>query len=432
MKIHFIGIGGIGVSALAQYYLTQGHEVTGTDLSEGAMISRLKEKGAKIVIGEHRAENLAADADLLVYTNATARDNPEFLAAQKKELKILSYPQALGQLTEKMYTIAVSGMHGKSTTTAMLAIAAIEAGLDPTVIVGTKLAEFDDSNFRAGKSQYLILEADEYKAALLNYRPDIAIILNLEEEHLDFYRNLNHSMETFKQYLVQIKSGGTIILNRDDKNAISLDGKDQAFITYGLDDVEAKEIKNVLRVPGEHNVSNALAVFKTLKLLGVEEKTILAGLAKFKGTWRRMELKGKIKGALIYNDYGHHPTEIKATLKAARELPRSELARLWCVFQPHQHDRTWKLFEKFKVAFDEADEVLLLDIYSVPGRETEEVKQKVSSQKLVRAINKKNVRYAASFKEAEEILRQELKSGDICLIMGAGDIVNLSQKLLTG
>lgn len=432
MKIHFIGIGGIGVSALAQYYLTQGHEVAGTDLSEGAMISRLKEKGAKIVIGEHRAENLAADADLLVYTNATARDNPEFLAAQKRGLKILSYPQALGQLTEKMYTIAVSGMHGKSTTTAMLAVAAIEAGLDPTVIVGTKLAEFDDSNFRAGKSRYLIIEADEYKAALLNYRPDIAIILNLEEEHLDFYRDLNHIMETFKQYLAQIKSGGTIILNRDDKNAISLDGKNQAFATYGLDDVEAKEVKNVLRVPGEHNVSNALAVFKTLKLLGVEEKTILAGLAKFKGTWRRMELKGKINGALIYNDYGHHPTEIRATLKAARELPRPELARLWCVFQPHQYDRTWKLFEKFKVAFDEADEVLLLDIYSVPGRETEEVKQKVSSQKLVRAINKKNVRYAASFKEAEEILRQELKSGDICLIMGAGDIVNLSQKLLTG
>ncbi len=430
MKIYFIGIGGIGVSALAQYYLTQGHEIIGADLSEGAMTPILKEKGAKIIIGEHRAENLDEDVDWLIYTNATPKDNPELLAAEKRGLKILSYPQALGQLTQKMYTIAVSGMHGKSTTTAMMALAAIEAGLDPTVIVGTRLAEFDGSNFRAGKSNYLIIEADEYRAALLNYQPDLAVVLNLEEEHLDFYRDLGHIMETFRQYLTQIKPGGTAILNRDDKNVMSLYRQDPAFTTYGLDDAKAKEVREVLPVAGEHNVSNALAVSKTLELLGVEEKTILAGLAKFKGTWRRMELRGKINSASIYDDYGHHPTEIKATLQAAREL-LSPSSRLWCVFQPHQYDRTWKLFEKFKTAFKEADEVLLLDIYSVPGRETEEIKQKVSSQKLVQAIGKKNIRYASSFEKAEEILRQELKEGDVCLIMGAGDIIKLSQKLLT-
>lgn len=436
MKIYFIGIGGIGTSALAQYYLTQGHAVFGSDLSEGAMTKILKQKGAKVFVGPHKASNVKKGLDLVVYTNATEKNNPELLQAKKLKIKTKNYPQALGELTRRMKTVAVAGMHGKSTTTAMLAVAAIEAGLDPTVIVGTRLKEFGGSNFRVGRGNLLIIEADEYKAALLNYRPDVAVVLNFEKEHLDFYRDLAHIKKTFTEFLKNIKSGGVAVLNRDDKNVGKLalsagragntsPTSKRNQILFSLKDETATKIKKVLHVPGTHNLSNALAVFETLKFLGVNENKILAGLKKFQGTWRRLEYRGKLKGALIYDDYGHHPTEIKATLEAARQmlLPK---ARLWCVFQPHQYQRTFKLFAEFARAFNLADKVLLLDIYSVPGREKETIKKKVSSVKLARAIQNKNVRYVESFPRAAEILKKELETGDVCLIMGAGDIIKLT------
>jgi len=465
MKIHFIGIGGIGVSALAQYYLSRGFAVSGSDLTEGAMIKILKEKGARVSIGPHKAVNVPRGADLVIFTNAAEKSNPELLAAKKLGIKTKSYPRALGELTKKMRTIAISGMHGKSTTTAMAALAAVSAGLDPTVIVGTKLKEFGSANFRAGESlsgyfkgaessealakegggDLLIIEADEYKAALLNHRPEVAIVLNLEEEHLDFYRDLEHIKKTFAKFLKNIRPGGAAILNRDDKNTFGLKKETPRSVhtkTFSLNDPEIQKIKKILKVPGRHNLSNALAVYRALEFLGVNEKEILKGLGKFQGVWRRLEYKGKLNGASVYDDYGHHPTEIKATLKAARELlisksPKAPIApkpaktpRLWCVFQPHQYQRTYKLFSDFKEAFNEADEVLLLDIYSVAGREKESIKKKVSAEKLSQAISRKSVRYAESFSRAAEILRAELKRGDVCLLMGAGDIVKLSESLI--
>lgn len=428
-KIHFVGIGGIGTSSLAQYYLSRGFTVSGSDLNENETTQALRQKGTLIEIGPHRAQNIKKDTDSVIHTNATEKNNPELLAAKKMGIKIKTYPEALGQLTKKMFTIAVAGMHGKSTTTSMMAIAAISVGLDPTVIVGTKLKEFGDSNFRAGQGEYLIIEADEYKAALLEYRPDIAVVLNLEEEHMDFYKDLKHIQKTFAKFLSQIKPGGTAILNGDDKGVMSL-LKNENFKNFSIKDNQAKIVKKVLQVPGEHNLSNAMAVFEALKFLGVPEEKILSGLKKFGGVWRRMELVGKINGAFVYDDYGHHPTEIKATLKAAKQIIKKK-GRLWCVFQPHQYNRTFKLFKNFLNAFDDADEVLLLDIYSVPGRESQQIKKQVSSRKLAEKINKKNVRYIESFQNAKKVLKLELKKDDVCLIMGAGDIIKLTKLLLS-
>ncbi|PJE59938.1 MAG: UDP-N-acetylmuramate--L-alanine ligase [Candidatus Portnoybacteria bacterium CG10_big_fil_rev_8_21_14_0_10_44_7] len=436
MNIHFIGIGGIGMSALAQYFLNRGAAVFGSDLVDGEMIKLLRQKGARVKIGQPRAGNINRNIDLVIYTSAVAKNNPELLAAKKRKITTQSYAQALGRLTKEMTTVAVAGMHGKSTTTAMLAVAAVAAGLDPTVILGTRLPEFGGSNFRAGRSNLLIIEADEYKAALLRFYPDVAVVLNIDREHLDFYRGLEHIKKTFRRFLSQLKPGGAAILNRDDQNLKTLlpasfwrtgGGTLKWFSIY---DQEVDKIKKVLKVPGRHNLSNALAVYQTLRFLGVSSKKILAGIGKFKGSWRRLEYKGQVNGAKIYDDYGHHPTEIKATIQAAREILKanklkaksSQANKLWLVFQPHQYKRTHQLFTDFRAAFSGADEVLLLDIYSVAGRESAAIKRRISTAKLVRAINRKNIHYVPSFSRAVTILKQSLQPGDLCLIMGAGDV----------
>ena len=460
LKIHFIGIGGIGVSALARYFLAQGAEVSGSDLVDSQIIEDLRKMGAKIPFSPplqsgglaHRVENIAADLDLVVYSAAVEKDNPELIEARQRGIKCQKYAEALGELTEKMYTIAVSGMHGKSTTTAMIGLMMEKAGSDPTVIVGAKVREWGDSNFRLGHSKYLVIEADEHNASFLNYWPKIIVLLNIEEEHLDYYRDLEHILETFKKYVSHLGEDGVLVANQNDENINKIFNFQFSNPNFEIKKYNLKLTSGLnLKIPGQYNLSNANAAMKVAEVLGISKKTAIESLNNFSGAWRRMEHKGEMNGARIYDDYAHHPTEIKATLEGARELLKihpipplqKEGGKLYCVFQPHQYHRTYKLFNQFVNAFGAADQVILLPIYSVAGREKESIKKKVSSEMLAEAINNKmqetrykkqknrskNVIYLETFDKTAEYLRKNLQSGDVCVIMGAGDVYNLTELL---
>lgn len=438
MKIHFIGIGGIGVSALARYYLKRGHIVSGSDLVETEITKALKKEGAKISIGNHKALNVKSNTKLVIYTLATEKNNPELKRAERLKVETKTYPQALGDLTKKYFTIAISGTHGKSTTSSMAAILLKEAGFDPTVLIGTKLKEFCDSNCRVGKSRYLVVEADEYGGAFLNYWPKIIVLTNLEKEHLDYFKNEKNIFNTFKKYINHLRKDGFLILNRDDKNILKLKSciKNPKFKikNYSLKQKsDVAKIKKVLKVPGIHNISNALAVLNIARILRIPEKTTLKALSKYKGAWRRFEvIPSKINNITytLVSDYGHHPTEIKATLQAAREKYKKK--RIILVYQPHQYQRTKLLFKDFIKSFDQADYLILNEIYGVAGREKGSL---LSSKDLVKPINKRwhNKKPVKFIKDQNDILKELskiIKRGDIVIVMGAGDIYNLTLQLL--
>jgi UDP-N-acetylmuramate--alanine ligase len=506
MKIHFIGIGGIGISALAQYYLAQGAEVFGSDLYNSEMIELLKEKGAHIKIGPHKRENVMNDTDLVIYTPAIPSNNSEFQKAKELKiacpagrssgrtgenckLKIESYPKALGELTKKYFTIAVSGMHGKSTITSMIALMMEKAGLDPTVILGTKLKEFGNTNFRMGSQQskvpgqksFLLIEADEYDASFLNYRPKIVVLANIEEEHLDYYKNLENIFDTFIRYVNQLPEDGKLIINGDDKNINKLKSrfnvKQENIFSYSLSLSEAKEIKNILKIPGEHNISNALSVLQLGRVLGISKNIIYEALSGYQGSWRRFEVlcaelrgisRGTTRKITIIYDYAHHPTEIKATLFAAREKWPNK--KIWVVYQPHQYQRTYYFFDRFVEVFFQApvDKIIFIPVFDVVGREDSAIKEKVNSQKLAEAVNqqifrkkpgkdfapansanpvipsapvipaksvpdpdrgagiqRKEVIYLEGIDKAKQYLEDNLQGGEAVFIMGAGDIYKL-------
>ncbi len=395
MKIHFIGIGGIGVSALAGYYLAKGHKITGSDLA----------------LGPHKTKNVPKDADLVIHSPAITPDNPEIKQAKKLKIKIQTYPQALGELTKEYFTVAVSGTHGKSTTCAMIALILMKAELDPTVIIGTKLKEFHGNNFRIGKSKYLVIEADEWQASFLNYWPKIIVLTNIEREHLDYYRDLDHILKTYKKFISHLPKHGVLIDARK----------------YSLKQKEAEKLKEILQVPGEHNIYNALAALNTARALGVSDKVSFQALSEYKGVWRRFEIIKKGKTTFI-SDYAHHPTEVKATLQAAREkFPDKEI---WCIFQPHQYQRTFYLFNDFVRVFSNAliDKLIITDIYDVAGREKKEIKEKISSKELVKKIKKAEKLYLPKEK-IKDYLKRNLKGGEVVIIMGAGDVYKLLDKV---
>jgi len=440
MKIHFIGIGGIGVSALANYYIEKGAVVSGSDLVGSEITNSLQQKGASIYIGKHKKKNLPDDVNLVVYSPAVKEDNPEFQKARKLEqetnnLRLISYPEALGELTNKYYTIAVAGTHGKSTTTAMIGLILEKGGLNPTVIVGTKVKEFNNSNCRVGNSKYLVIEADEHFASFLNYSPNITILTNIERDHLDYYKNLDNIISSFKNFISNLKTDGWLVANEDDKNINKLLSNSKEKINksinikrYSLSQKEANKIKQILQVPGEHNVSNALGALEVAKILKIDDKESFKALSEYKGAWRRFQsyqVEYKNKNITLVSDYAHHPTEVKKTIKAAKEkFPES---KIWAVFQPHQVLRTFYLFDDFAKAFDVADEVIITKIYAVSGREDKQISQKVSGKKLANAIEKrgKPSHFVTDFNKIPKIIKKELKSGDVVLIMGAGDIYKI-------
>ncbi|MDO8739959.1 MAG: UDP-N-acetylmuramate--L-alanine ligase [Candidatus Woesearchaeota archaeon] len=439
MKIHFIGIGGIGVSALSQYYLSKGHVVSGSDLASSEITELLREKGIKIIIGPHSEYNLSTDANLVIFSPAVRPDNPEYKKAKELKIKLQSYPEALGDLTRQYFTIAVSGTHGKSTTTSMIALVLEKSGLDPTVIVGTKIKEFgnhalspaEGTNFRAGKSKILVIEADEHFASFLNYWPKIIVLTNIEKEHLDYYKNLNNIKKTYKSYLSHLKEGDILVANKEDKNINKITKKNKYEITfYSIKQKESKKFKRILKIPGKHNIYNALATLTVARTLGVPDKTSFDVLSKYRGSWRRFDLKqGSVEGKkiIVISDYGHHPTEVSATLKSIREkYPKK---KIWCVFQPHQYQRTYYLFENFVKTFKslKIDNIIITDIFDVAGREKNKINIEVNSEELVKKINKNNVRYLLLC-DIESHIKENIKSGEILVIMGAGDIYKLADK----
>jgi len=422
MKVYFIGIGGIGVSALAQYYLAKGHEVSGSDLVASEITEALKQKGVIFGVPEH--------PDLVVYSPAVKKDNPELKKFLDAKIKCQSYPEALGDLTKEYFTIAVSGAHGKSTTTAMIALILMAAGLDPTVIVGTKLEEFGGSNFRAGKGRFLVIEACEYDSSFLNYSPKIIVVTNVDKEHLDYFKTFENVKKAFADFIVRLPADGFLVFNKDNKHIPKIKNSKFKSAGYSLKQKEFIKIKRLLQVPGQHNISNALAALQVARIMSIPDIISFKALSEFHGTWRRFEIKqGKANGKeiTVVSDYAHHPSEILATLKAAREKFSEE--KILCVFQPHQHQRTFYLFNDFVKTFRKSkiDQIIITDIYDVAGREIKTINEEVSSEKLVKKINRKNVVYMPLDK-IEELIKANIKDGEVLIIMGAGDIYKLGDK----
>jgi len=431
MKIHFIGIGGIGVSALAKYYYSKGAEITGSDLSNSEIIESLTKEGIKIYIGKHDPKIINPNIEKVVYSPAIPKDNSERKKAKELNLNILSYPEALGELTRDHFTIAVAGSHGKSTISALIGILLKEAGFDPTVIVGTKVKEFNNSNEITGSSKYLVIEACEHFSSFLNYSPQIIILSNIEADHLDFYGNMENLLKGFRKFIDKLPEEGLLIANKDSKNVREIIKAEDNVKWFSLEDKEKEKIKEIIKIPGDFNISNALAVLRVAKELNISDETTLKVLSKYNSSWRRFEIIeiNKPKPYTLINDYGHHPTQLRETLKAAREKYPDK--KIWCFFQPHQYQRTFYLFDDFVNTLREApiDSIFIDDIYEVRGRETEEVKSKVSSQKLVEAVDKDSVKYLPQHK-IEEFLNKEIKGGEVVIIMGAGNIYNISLKIM--
>ncbi|MDO8474507.1 MAG: UDP-N-acetylmuramate--L-alanine ligase [bacterium] len=460
-RIHFIGIGGIGVSALAKYYLVKGYQVSGCDLVASEITQQLSEQGVIIRIGTpeqtrcfsnvkktHDRENFT---HWVIYSPAVSKDHPERIAARKEKIPEFSYPQALGELTKTHFTIAVSGTHGKSTTTAMIGLLLTRAGIDPTVIVGTKLKEFgpstnSGSNCRVGKGKYLVIEADEHFASFLNYWPKIIVLTTIEADHLDYWKTLKNLLKGFQKYISHIPQDGTLVANKDDKNIRkiisskhnNISAAAKKVLWYSLKQKEASTLRRILKVPGQHNVSNALAALAVARILGIKDVTSFKALGEFQGTWRRFEIfkLSTPKPYTLVSDYGHHPTEVKVTVQAAREKwPKK---KIWLVFQPHQYQRTYYLWKNFVQVLSRlpVDKLVLTDIYDVAGREETSIKKKVSSEKLAEEtknykLKTKNfdILYIPTLSKTESYLKQNLQGGEIVMVMGAGDIYNLTLAL---
>ncbi len=417
-RVHFIGIGGIGVSALARMMLLDGKEVSGSDISKSVITEQLSRIGAKIFLG-HRRENLGKP-DLVVYSPAVAMDNPEILEAKKNGTPFFSYPEMLGEISKNKFTIAISGSHGKTTTTAMIGGLLKDAGLDPTIVVGSLLAGAS-SNFVAGKSRYFVAEACEYKKSFLNLHPKIAVITNIDNDHLDYYKNVKNIQKAFREFANLLGEDGYLVCNPGSPRLKPV----VRSARYKIIDYSKFPINLKLKVPGRHNLDNAQAALAVAEILKVKNSTAKESLESFSGTWRRFEYKGKSKsGAEIYDDYAHHPTEIKATLAGAREAFPNR--RIFCVFQPHLYSRTKLLMDEFAKSFSDADAVLVADIYA--AREKDDG---THSRQLVEKIQKfhHNARYVDSFNKAAAVLISEPEEGDVILTMGAGDIYKAGELL---
>ena len=430
-RAHFIGIGGIGISALARCFLSRGWEVRGSDIEEFPTVKDLKNDGIKITTGVNLA-NIKKGLDLVVYSAVWA-NHPELKRAKALGIETRNYAEALGELTKDYFTIAVSGSHGKSTTTSMLSMILVKAGLDPTVIVGTKLKEFGGSNFRAGKSKYLVIEADEWNKSFLNYWPQAVILTNIDKEHLDTYGTEASVVKTFSEYVSHLPQNGILIANWQDKNSrkVAL-GSGRKIIFYNKSRISAR----YLRVPGAHNRLNAEAAWQAAKTLGVKKVVADSALASYRGAWRRLELiqnsKFKNQNLCVYSDYAHHPTEIKATLQALREKHPNQ--KIVCVFQPHQADRLTRLFPEFTKAFDGADEIVLLPIYKPKGRESRRfkfgrpittsalLKNEKTSFDLHKVLKKRtSVEYCGSFSALSKYFNADQKNS-VFVFMSAGDL----------
>ncbi len=449
IAIHFIGIGGISMSGLAEILMREGFRISGSDAHESALTDHLQAAGAKVIYGQ-AAENITDDIDLVVYTAAVHADNPEFAECVRRGIPMMSRAELLGQIMKNYgAAVAVSGTHGKTTTTSMVTEILLAAEKDPTISVGGILHSIG-GNIRVGGPELFVTEACEYTNSFLSFFPTMEIILNVEADHLDFFKDLEDIRHSFRLFAEKLDEKGLLIINGDIKDYEQISGNLPCrVITFGhssKNDYSAAEIQYdafarptftllkqgekagtiTLGVPGEHNVYNALAAIAAATELGISDAAIAQGLLHFTGTDRRFEKKGEVNGITIIDDYAHHPQEIAATLKAAHNYPHK---KLWCVFQPHTYTRTKAFLDEFAKALSAADAVVLADIYA--ARETDTLG--ISSADIASRIEKMGteVYYFPSFEEIEAFLLKNCSTGDLLITMGAGDIVKVGEKLLS-
>ena len=448
-RIHFIGIGGISMSGLAEILITEGFRVSGSDSKRSSLTEHLRSLGAEVAIGQ-RAQNITDDIEVVVFTAAVHPDNPEYMAAVEKNIPILSRAELLGQMMKNYRTaIAVSGTHGKTTTTAMISEILMAAGKEPTISIGGIMPSIG-GNIRVGKSECFVTEACEYTNSFLHFFPTTAVILNVREDHMDFFSSLQEIRDSFHQFAGLLPEDGLLVINRDIPELEELtEGLACRVVTCSLTDPKADyRAGNVvldgdacgtfdvirrgttigrisLKVPGTHNVANALASIAVADSMGVSLEDMQVGFDHYCGVERRFEKKGVVGGVEIFDDYAHHPDEIRATLTMANQVKKG---KLWCVFQPHTYTRTKAFLEDFAKALALADEVVLARIYA--ARETDDLG--ISSENIAELLRKmgKKATYFETFGEIEDFLLENCVHGDLLITMGAGDVVKVGEALL--
>jgi UDP-N-acetylmuramate--alanine ligase len=445
-KVHFVGIGGIGMSGIAEVLLNLGYRVTGSDLAESDTTHRLQGLGAEIFLG-HRAENLR-EADVVVTSSAVRKDNPEVAAAQERLIPVIPRAEMLAELMRLKYAIAVAGTHGKTTTTSMIATVLAHGGLDPTAVIGGKLNAFG-SNAKLGQGDLLVAEADESDGSFLKLTPTIAVVTSIDPEHLDHYRDLEEIQAAFLEFINKVPFYGLAVLCLDHENVQALIPRiSRRFVTYGLstqanfratdisfqglmttfrafeNDRELGQIS--IRMPGLHSVYNALATLAAARELDVSFAVVREALGSFSGVQRRFQIKGEWGGVMVVDDYGHHPTEIKATLSAAK---RGWERRTVVIFQPHRYTRTRDLFKEFLTAFNQADVLFLTGIYAaseepIPGVRAEDLYEGIKGH------GHKDVTLVPDKNQIVERVLPRLRSGDMVITLGAGDVWRVGEKLI--
>jgi len=442
---HFIGVGGVGMSGLARVLLGMGMKISGSDLASSPVIGNLRQQGAQIYIG-HRAENIADDVDAVIVSSAVHPSNSELRAACHKGLPVMTRGELLAKVMESYQkAIAVTGSHGKTTTSAMITVVLSENGLDPTYLVGGDISELG-GNAGLGKGEYLVAESDESDGSFLKQKPYIAVITNIDNDHLDYYKNITGIMQAFQDFLTKIRPGGLAVLCGDSSNVRRLSTEGINAVTYGIDDHSQYQAKNIVRqgilteaevfhegaclgnlklsVPGLHNIQNALAAIAVGMHLGLDFNRIAAALARFRGVRRRFQLIAQYDGIKIIDDFAHHPTEIRALMEACLGVKRG---RMITVFQPHRYSRTKFLKKDFGKSFQGNDLVIVTDIYAAG----ESPLAGVSAENIVQELKQNgiNVVYINSLDDIVNYLQQEIRSGDTVLTVGAGDVWTVGKNL---
>ena len=448
MNIFFIGVGGISMSALAKICLNKGYNVFGSDSSDSHLLDGLRNQGATIYIG-HKKEHITDDIDMVVYTAAIHPDNEELMAAKDKNILTINRAAFLGQIMrEYKNSIAVSGTHGKTTTTSMLSTIFGSTNLDPTILVGGNLKSIG-GNVKIGNSQNFITEACEYTDSFLNFNPKIAIVLNIEEDHLDYFSGIEEIKASFNKFGKLLPKDGHFIINGDSPNTDGILHDVKAnVIKYGKEASNDVIIKNIhfndsgfgsfdltyfgkdlgtfqLAVPGVHNIYNATSAIIVSLVSGINAEDIKESIIKYTGVGRRFEIKGSYNDALIVDDYAHHPTELKATLAAAKKLKKSTL---WCVFQPHTYSRTKSLFNEFGEAFYSADKVIITDIYAAREDDPGDIHSKDLVEKLYH--NNVDAIYISKFEDIVDYLKDNIQPNDLLITAGAGPVYRIGELLL--
>ncbi len=445
---HFVGIGGIGMSGIADVLLTLGHKVSGSDLKSTPITLRLAERGAQVFLG-HAPDNVGADVTALVVTSAVDERNAEIQEARRRKIPVIPRGELLAELMRLKYGVAIGGSHGKTTTTSMTATILAAGGLDPTVVVGGRVSTMGGANARVGQSDLLVVESDESDGSFLKLAPIIAVVTNIDREHLDYYKTFERVLECFKEFVNKVPFYGVAILCIDDENVRRiLPDVRRRVVTYGTTPQADLVIRNLepspagttfelewrgvglgrfeLQVPGVHNVLNATAAVAVCLELGLAVDKIVTGLAAFSGVDRRFQVKGEAAGVTVIDDYGHHPTEVRATLSAARQR---QFSKIHVLFQPHRYTRTQILMDEFAGSFFDADSVTVLDIYAASEAPIEGVDSHALIERMS-AHGQRDVSYASGLDEAAKALAAKAKAGEMILTLGAGSVSQAGELIL--